>query len=241
MSIEKFEHPLIKLLNSDSKIFILCSTSPRRIEILTKMGFNKIIIKPSEFPEDLDKNLYTPQEYVENTAEGKAINVYQSLKKEYEFNGKEDDNNNNFSKICLLAADTVIETNGKIFEKPKDIEDQYNSLRQLRDSNAKINCITGVVIITNEIDEDNNKEEIIKMNKIKFSVITEIEFNGNCSNELIKNYCNCKEGLKVAGGFKIQGYGSILINKINGDYHNVVGLPFTKTFENLCKINNINF
>ncbi|OUM51403.1 hypothetical protein BVG19_g500 [[Candida] boidinii] len=239
MSIEKFEHPLIKLLNSNEKCFILCSTSPRRIEILKNMGFNRIVIKPSEFPEDLDKSLFTPQEYVENTAEGKALNVYESLKKEYDLNKEVAKEANQFSKICLLAADTVIETNGKIFEKPKDIEDQYNSLRQLRDSKAKINCITGVVIITNEYKDDN--EGIVKMNKLKFSVITEIEFNGNCSDELIRNYCNCKEGLKVAGGFKIQGYGSILIKKINGDYHNVVGLPFTKTFENLCKINNINF
>ena len=54
------------------------------------------------------------------------------------------------------------------------------------------------------------------------------------SNEDIENYCKSEEGFEVAGGFKIQGFGSILFKGIKGDYYNCVGLPISMLFKELC-------
>lgn len=60
MSFQPFKHPVFEKLKS--KRFILASTSPRRIEILNQMGFENVEIIPSNFPEDLKKEDYTPSE-----------------------------------------------------------------------------------------------------------------------------------------------------------------------------------
>lgn len=60
MPTQVMKHPLFDKLGS--KRFILASTSPRRIEILTQMGIQNINVVPSNFEENLDKANYTPKE-----------------------------------------------------------------------------------------------------------------------------------------------------------------------------------
>ncbi|OBA26984.1 Maf-like protein, partial [Hanseniaspora valbyensis NRRL Y-1626] len=55
---------------------------------------------------------------------------------------------------------------------------------------------------------------------------------------LIQQYVNSGEGLDAAGGFKIQETGSFMVEKIDGDFYTVVGLPFNSTMMTLIEVIN---
>ncbi|ODQ62826.1 hypothetical protein WICANDRAFT_25197 [Wickerhamomyces anomalus NRRL Y-366-8] len=205
MSFQPFKHPVFDKIKE--KRFILASTSPRRIEILTQMGFENVEVYPSNFPEDLKKEDYTPQDYVLNTAIGKAQAVYEELK-----------NKGEAENTIILAADTVVEIDGQIFEKPKDKQDQLKNLTYYRDSKKVQHVLSGVVVIN---------EGVVS----SFVEDTALHFDYEASDEMLKAYVDTNEGLGVAAGYRVQLRGSLLMKKIDGDYYNAVGLPFRNTFK----------
>lgn len=205
MSFEPFKHPVFDKIKE--KRFILASTSPRRIEILTQMGFQDVEVYPSNFPEDLNKDDYTPRDYVLHTAIGKAQAVYDELKEK----GEADN-------TIILAADTVVEIDGQIFEKPKDKEDQLKNLTYYRDCRKIQHVLSGVVVIN-----DGEMQSFVED--------TALHFDFDASDEMLKAYVNTNEGLGVAAGYRVQLRGSLLMRKIDGDYYNAVGLPFRNTFK----------
>lgn len=114
----------------------------------------------------------------------------------------------------VLAADTIVVLDGIVLGKPKDEKDAYKMLKNL--SGKKHEVLTGYSII--------NLEKKIKLinyskTKVKFKILSE---------EIIKRYINTGEPMDKAGSYGIQGYGKVLIKKINGSYFNVVGLPIEK-------------
>jgi len=205
MSFQPFKHPVFDKIKG--KKFILASTSPRRIEILTQMGFENIEIYPSNFPEDLKKEDYTPSDYVLHTAIGKGQAVYEELKAKGEA-----------ENTIILAADTVVELDGQIFEKPKDKEDQIKNLKYYRDSRKIQHVLSGVVVI-NDGKQYTHVED------------TSLHFDFEASDEMLQAYVDTNEGLGVAAGYRVQLRGSLLMRKIDGDYYNAVGLPFRNTFK----------
>jgi septum formation protein len=210
-----FNHPVHKFIKQYE--FILCSNSPRRLDILKQIGFNPII-KKSNFKEDLDKSLYIgkPIDYVKDTSYFKLIDVFESIKKD-----KKD------KSIILLSADTVIISGDKILEKPDNYENNIKMIKTLR--NLQLNGEIIKIVTCCTLLKFKNNEKIIK----KFECSTEIKLIDNISDELIEQYCQSGEGLEVAGGFKIQGYGAILFDSINGDFYNCVGLPASKVFNEI--------
>lgn len=171
------------------------------------MGFENVEIYPSNFPEDLKKEDYTPQDYVLNTAIGKAQAVYEELK-----------NKGEAGNTIILAADTVVEIDGQIFEKPKDKQDQLKNLTYYRDSRKIQHVLSGVVVIN---------EGVVS----SFVEDTALHFDYEASDEMLKAYVDTNEGLGVAAGYRVQLRGSLLMKKIDGDYYNAVGLPFRNTFK----------
>lgn len=112
----------------------------------------------------------------------------------------------------VIGADTVVAADGKILGKPKDEEDAFAMLRLL--SGREHSVFTGVTILKGDgIDT--------------FSVETRVKFF-ELSDEEIKNYIKTNEPMDKAGAYGIQGYGSLLVEKIDGDYFNVVGLPISQ-------------
>lgn len=209
----KFNHPLYNKL--DKYKFILCSSSPRRLELLQQIGINPII-KKSNFPENLNKLEYKGNEiqYVIDTSYAKLEDVYNSIEED--------------ANIILLSADTVIISNGEIFEKPGNYENNVKMLKKLcylQNEGYKIKIVTCCTLL---------KREDNKVSIKKFQCISEIEMIEGISNKDIENYCKSEEGFEVAGGFKIQGFGSILFKGIKGDYYNCVGLPISMLFKELC-------
>lgn len=125
----------------------------------------------------------------------------------------------------IIGADTIVVLEGNIIGKPKNEEDAFNILKTL---SGKIHSvITGVCII-----KANSNIKIIDYET------TEVEFR-NLSDDQIIRYINTKEPIDKAGAYGIQGYGQILVKKIDGCYSNVVGLPLGKLDYLLNKFFNI--
>ena len=181
---------------------ILASNSKRRQEILKDAGFNFKVIT-SNIKEISDKKIIT--EKVLDIAEKKLEQIAK-------------DNKNEF----ILAADTVVELNGKIFGKPKDMEEAFSFLKTLSGNIHKV--ITAYVF-----------KNISKNILIKELVISEVKFL-ELDNEIINWYLGTAEPFDKAGAYGIQGYGRILVEKINGDYYSIMGFPISNFLENLRKI-----
>ena len=181
---------------------ILASNSKRRQEILKDAGFNFRVIT-SNIKEISDKKIIT--EKVLDIAEKKLEQIAK-------------DNKNEF----ILAADTVVELNGKIFGKPKDMEEAFSFLKTLSGNTHKV--ITAYVF-----------KNISKNILIKEVVISEVKFL-ELDNEIINWYLGTAEPFDKAGAYGIQGYGRILVEKINGDYYSIMGFPISNFLENLRKI-----
>lgn len=125
----------------------------------------------------------------------------------------------------IIGADTIVVLEGNIISKPKNEKDAFNILKTL--SGKVHSVITGVCII-----KSNSNIKIIDYEK------TEVEFRLLSDDQIIR-YINTKEPLDKAGAYGIQGYGQILVKKINGCYSNVVGLPLGKLDYLLNKFFNI--
>ena len=100
----------------------------------------------------------------------------------------------------IIAADTIV-VNG----------DAY---KMLKDLSGKVHRVYSAVVVVNS-----------KTNKVKKECIfTEVKFK-DLTNEEILKYISTKEPLDKAGAYGIQGIGGVFVERINGCYYNVVGLP----------------
>lgn len=113
------------------------------------------------------------------------------------------------SDDIVIGADTVVALDGKILGKPKSKENAREMLRFL--SGRTHSVFTGVTLAS-----DKKTKTFAVETKVKFFELT---------NEEIDAYIKTKEPFDKAGAYGIQGYGSLLVEKIDGDYFNVVGLP----------------
>ena len=109
----------------------------------------------------------------------------------------------------IIAADTIVVNGDKILGKPKSEEDAY---KMLKDLSGKVHRVYSAVVVVNS-----------KTNKVK-KECTEVKFK-DLTNEEILKYISTKEPLDKAGAYGIQGIGGVFVERINGCYYNVVGLP----------------
>ena len=125
----------------------------------------------------------------------------------------------------VIGADTIVVLGNRILGKPKDEEDAFRILSLL--NNKEHSVITGISII-----RANTNIKIIDYES------TLVRFR-HLSEEQIKRYINTKEPMDKAGAYGIQGYGEVLVEKIDGCYSNVVGLPLGRLDYLLNKFFNI--
>lgn len=114
----------------------------------------------------------------------------------------------------IIGADTIVVLGDKILGKPKDEEDAFQILRLL--SGKVHHVITGISIIK---AGSNIKVIDYETTLVKFRELED---------EQIIRYIHTKEPMDKAGAYGIQGFGQILVEKIDGCYSNVVGLPIVK-------------
>ncbi|WP_072722832.1 Maf family protein [Tepidibacter thalassicus] len=126
----------------------------------------------------------------------------------------------------VIGADTVVVLDNQIFGKPVDEDNAFDMLKKLSGKYHEV--ITGISVIRLS---DNTKIIDYEITKVKMK---------NIDDDKIKRYISTKEPMDKAGSYGIQGYGSLLVEKIEGDYFNVVGLPIAKLEEILYRHFGIN-
>ncbi|MFH0768115.1 MAG: nucleoside triphosphate pyrophosphatase [Chloroflexota bacterium] len=179
---------------------ILASASPRRKELLEKIGL-RFEVEPSNYVEDM-----------RSEAEPHELAKKVSLEKAKVVASKHND-------AIVIAADTFGVFRGKILGKPNT---EVEAKRMLQTINGKSHLvITGFTII----DTKKNKA-------LSRAVETKVYIRRLTTSE-IDAYVESKEPLDKAGGYAIQGLGSVIVEKIEGDYFNVMGLPLSALTESL--------
>ncbi len=122
--------------------------------------------------------------------------------------------------LPVIAADTVVVAEGVILGKPQNEEDAIEMLKQLSGKPHKV--MTGIAVsYAGEMLAEVCETEVV------FRELTDEE---------IKKYVATGEPLDKAGAYGIQGMGAVLVEKINGCYNNVVGLPLTRLQLILAKL-----
>lgn len=126
----------------------------------------------------------------------------------------------------IISADTIVVIDNTVLGKPENEIEARKMITSLSGRTHQV--ITGISLI----NLDNNK-------KIIDYVISNVKFK-NLSEEDINDYIRTKESLDKAGAYGIQGYGALLVDEIQGDYFNIVGLPISRLSDLLKKHFNIN-
>lgn len=188
--------------------YILASASPRRKELLEQIGLKfEIIPACGEEVIQYDK----PEEVVMDLSRQKAEEI---AKKRTEITIPE----------VIIGADTVVAYKDTILGKPKDREDAYRMIALLQGNSHKV--YTGVTLILRS-GEETTVHSFFEETKVTMYPMSEAEREW---------YIDTKEPFDKAGGYGIQGKCAIFIEKISGDYNNVVGLPVARIYQELLKL-----
>ncbi|XP_063700065.1 dTTP/UTP pyrophosphatase [Culicoides brevitarsis] len=191
-----------------TKNVILASGSPRRQELIKNLGVD-VQLCPSLFEENLDpKNFPDFGAFVEETAYQKVLEVHERLSRD----AKKPD--------IVIGADTMVTLGDKLYGKPKNGPMAFQMLSEL--IGKKHTVYTGVAIKYGE-----------KVSR--FTEKTDVFF-GDATSAQIQAYVDTGEPLDKAGGYGIQGVGGCLIERIEGDYFTVVGLPLYRLCTELIKL-----
>lgn len=183
---------------------ILASASPRRRELMTMAGYD------FEIQVSHKEEIYSatePDEIVKELALLKAKDIADMNEKK---------------SLIIVGADTVVAHDGKILGKPKSEQDAYDMIKGYQGDKHQV--YTGIAILV--YDEDGN-EKIIN-----HAVKTDVYVN-EMTEEEIWTYIHSDNVMDKAGAYGIQSGFALYIEKIDGDYFNVVGLPISYVYKEL--------
>lgn len=180
------------------KKIILASGSPRRRELMARAGF-EFDVQTSNANETYDPSL-SPEQVAPHLAHLKAQAVADELSAA------------DLANSIVVGADTIVALEETIYGKPHDEEDARRMLGELSGKTHQV--ITGVCIIAPEGLQT-------------FAEVTDVTFK-QLTPEEIAAYVAGGEPMDKAGAYGIQGEGGKLVDHIDGDFDNVVGLPITR-------------
>ena len=171
---------------------VLASQSPRRQELLRRMGIEHFSVVVPNADESYPAGL-SAQETVSLIARKKADAAARLA--------SPDD--------IVITADTMVFLDDERLGKPHD---EADALRMLTELSGRAHTVcTGVTVRRGD-------------NLECFTVSTEVYFRSASRQELL-GYIATGEPMDKAGAYGIQGLGALFIERINGDYYNVMGLP----------------
>ena len=187
---------------------ILGSASPRRRELLSQIGIG-FTVRVSDKEE-----VYRSE--VPEEAENVATEIFeeqqaQLVREEADF--------------VVIGADTVVVLDQKILGKPADEEDAFRMLKSLQGRAHEV--YTGVAVLCCK----EGKIQTVRSHAVK----TEVYVHEMTEDE-IRGYIATGEPSDKAGGYGIQGAFAKYIDRIDGDYYNVVGLPVSFVYQTLKEI-----
>lgn len=187
----------------------LASQSPRRRDLLKQIGVNFGVLLLRSDPRrnvDVDETPHSgeqSEDYVRRVSFAKAEAGYALL------------GLRNLPSFPVLAADTTVTMDGKIFCKPDNDEEAAAMLSQL--SGREHQVLSAVAIAMNE-----QVETALSISTVRFTALSE---------ERIHRYLLTQEYRDKAGGYAIQGYAGAFIEHISGSYSGVMGLPLFETVQ----------
>lgn len=186
---------------------ILASRSPARRALMKELGI-PFECHSSDYPEDMTLKKSAPDLAI-HLALGKAEYIAPK-----------------FPNSIIIGADTFIVAHGQKIGKPESIEDAKRIIRLMSDSIILV--ISGVATI--QTDKDGT---IIK--GLVGHVNTHLKIM-KLSAKDIKSLAEQENALQISGAFSIEGEGGKFVEKIEGDYNNVIGLPLIQLREMLEKL-----
>ena len=189
------------------KKIVLASASPRRKELMQQAGYE------FEIQVSHKEEVYTgttPDEIVKELALLKATDIAER---------------NERKNLIVIGADTVVAHKGMILGKPKSEEDAFEMIRGFQGDKHQV--YTGVAILS----YDESGVETV----VNHAVRTDVYVNAMTEDE-IWAYIQRDHVLDKAGSYGIQSGFAVHIEKIEGDYFNVVGLPVSYIYDVLKKI-----
>lgn len=195
------------------KKIILGSASPRRRELLSQIGVS-FEVRTSGREEIYHSAI--PEEIVRELALMKAENVAGDLT---------DEQNEAPKDTIVIGADTIVVLDGKILGKPVDEKDAADMIGALQGRSHEV--YTGVAILDYDAQGEKNVSVHAVGTKVYVNPIDEAE---------ISAYIDTGEPMDKAGAYGIQGRFAAYIDRIEGDYYNVVGLPVSYVYQALKRI-----
>ena len=194
--------------------FILASGSPRRRELLARiLGAEGFLTVPTDFDESsLRKIGSSPEVTAVAYADGKR-DAWTAGNRSFP------------GEVLVLSADTVVFLDGQMLGKPKDARDAKRMLQFL--SGRRHHVITGLSLGV--------AREGRTIHVLTHAEVTDVVF-APLSDALVDWYVSTGEPMDKAGAYGIQGHGALLVERIEGCYYNVMGLPLRRLFEMIVEI-----
>lgn len=172
---------------------VLASGSPRRQELLTRIGIRDFTVRVPQVEEWYPQGL-TPPEIVS----------YISREKSQAVPSEEDE--------IVITADTMVFLDNRKLGKPQSEEEAFEMLSSL--SGREHTVCTGVTVM-----QGNRMLTEAESTRVRFAPLDE---------DTIRAYIRTGEPMDKAGAYGAQGYGALLIEGIEGDFFNVMGLPIRR-------------
>jgi septum formation protein len=190
--------------NNPDRPLILASNSPRRLEILSQMGFSCTVVSPRI---DDERRFFCGGPF-ESEVSALALAKAQSVAHDH-------------PDSLVLGGDTIVCIGSTVMGKPSGRDEARQMLRTLSGAIHKV--YSGVALVCGTLGFARAEAACTR---VAFRILDDSE---------IERYLDCGEYSDKAGAYAIQGKAMMFIDKIDGCFYNVVGLPVAQTI-NLFKL-----
>ena len=187
---------------------VLASSSPRRRELIARLGLEFEVL-----PADVDESPRrgeAPEALARRLAEDKASAIAHVR-----------------PQALVIGSDTIVVVDGDVLGKPADDEEAVRMLLRLQGREHRVE--TGIAVVAPPLAGQ-------KAARVASSVVgVDVRFRA-FDESIARAYVATREPLDKAGAYGIQGYGSALVERIDGDYFAVMGLPIARMLSHLREL-----
>ena len=224
--------PLFRL--SSEYELVLASGSPRRRQFLNEWGLPfRLELAEAEEPRPMPGE--SPEAYTRRAATAKALAVGQNLTHRFSLGAVANHAAGFAPQPVILAADTVVAVDGEILGKPENPAHALSMLERLNGTSHEVISAVCLLLPTQdtimaacstlpELHVQETVEDCFRM--LSFSDVSRVYFH-HWPQPVLQAYVDTGEPDDKAGAYAIQGQGAVLVERIEGSWSTVVGLPVT--------------
>ncbi|MFT4300425.1 MAG: Maf family nucleotide pyrophosphatase [Desulfovibrio sp.] len=221
MTTQSSQHSALFTLTAGYRL-LLASGSPRRRQFLSEWGLPFELARP-DGAEPLPEPGESPDTYTRRAATAKAHAVAANL-----LGASATGATQLHSKAIILAADTVVAVDGDILGKPNDPRHALSMLQRLTGRGHEVISAVCLLLPSPVGNASMDAAECpMDTEELVFSDVSRVFFHP-WPEDVLRAYVNTGEPHDKAGAYAIQGHGAFLVDKIEGSWSTVVGLPVTQ-------------